>query len=131
MQGIGLISRYKWIPLVITSVLFGLLHIMNPEIKEFGLLATLPYYIGFGFFMGIIVIMDDGLEIPLGIHAAVNIYGTAFVTFSGSTMQTPALFRMKEYDPAIMNILSVVIAVVFLAIAAKKYKWASWKKILK
>jgi membrane protease YdiL (CAAX protease family) len=129
MQGIGLISRYKWIPLVITSVLFGLLHIMNPEIKEFGLLATLPYYIGFGLFMGIVVIMDDGLEIPLGIHAAVNIYGTAFVTFSGSTMQTPALFRMKEYDPAIMNILSVFIAFVFLAIAAKKYKWAAWKKI--
>jgi membrane protease YdiL (CAAX protease family) len=129
MQGIGLISRYKWIPLVITSLLFGLLHIMNPEIKEFGLLATLPYYVGFGLFMGIIVIMDDGLEIPLGIHAAVNIYGTAFVTFSGSTMQTPALFRMKEYDPAIMNTLSLIIAVVFLLIAAKKYKWKSLNKI--
>jgi membrane protease YdiL (CAAX protease family) len=131
MQGIGLMSRYKWIPLVITSVIFGLMHLMNPEIKEFGLLATLPYYIGFGLFMGIIVIMDDGLEIPLGIHAAVNIYGTAFVTFSGSTMQTPALIKMKKYDPVIMNIMFAVIAIVFLVIAAKKYKWTSWKKILR
>jgi membrane protease YdiL (CAAX protease family) len=129
MQGIGLIARYKWIPLGITSVIFGLMHLMNPEIKQFGLLATLPYYIGFGLFMGIIVIMDDGLEIPLGIHAIINIYGTAFVTFSGSTMQTPALFRMKEYDPVVMNILFIVIAVIFIVIASKKYKWAAWDKL--
>ena len=85
MQGIGLIAKYKWIPLVITSVVFGLLHLMNPEIKEFGLLTTVPYYIGFGLFMGIITVMDDGLEIPLGIHAIINIYGATLVTFHGST----------------------------------------------
>ena len=129
MQGIGLIARYKWIPLVITSVIFGLLHLMNPEIKEFGLWVTLPYYTGFGLFMGIITVMDDGLEIPLGIHAIVNIYGTAFVTFGGSTMQTPAVFRMKEYYPVLMLILFVIMSVVFLIVTSKKYRWGKWNRL--
>ena len=129
MQGIGLIARYKWIPMVITSVAFGLMHLMNPEIKEFGIWATIPYYTGFGLLMGIITIMDDGIEIPLGIHAIVNIYGTTLVTFQGSTMQTPALFRMKEYDTVLMLILFVLISIAFLVIAARKYKWIKWSKL--
>jgi len=129
MQGIGLIARYKWIPLVITSVVFGLMHLMNPEIKEFGIWLTIPYYMGFGLLMGIITIMDDGIEIPLGIHAIVNIYGSILVTFHGSTMQTPALFRMKVYDPVLMSILFVFISIAFLIIIAKKYKWTEWGKI--
>ncbi len=129
MQGIGLIAKYKWIPLVVTSVLFGLMHMMNPEIKEFGIWITIPYYTGFGLLMGIITIMDDGIEIPLGIHAIVNIYGSTLVTFPGSTMQTPALFRMKVYDPVLMSVLFVFISIVFLIIAAKKYRWSRWVKI--
>jgi membrane protease YdiL (CAAX protease family) len=129
MQGIGLIAKYKWIPLVITSVVFGLLHFTNPEIKEFGLWATIPYYTGFGLLMGIITIMDDGIEIPLGIHAIVNIYGSTLFTFQGSTMQTPALFRMKEYDPVLMSVLFVIISIIFLVIVAKKYKWSRWGKL--
>lgn len=129
MQGIGLITKYKWIPLVITSVVFGLLHLMNPEIKEFGLLTTVPYYIGFGLFLGIITVMDDGLEIPLGIHAVVNIYGSILVTFHGSTMQTPAVFRMKEYHAGLMLFLFVILAIIFIFIIASKYKWAGWHKL--
>jgi membrane protease YdiL (CAAX protease family) len=129
MQGIGLIAGYKWIPLVITSVVFGLMHLMNPEIKEFGIWLTIPYYIGFGLLMGIITIMDDGIEIPLGIHAIVNIYGSVLVTFPGSTMQTPALFMMKEYDPVLMSVLFVIISIIFLLIAAKKYKFTCWGKL--
>ncbi len=123
MQGIGLLTKYKWIPLIITSVIFGLLHFMNPEVREFGFWITYPYYFGFGLFMGIILILDDGLEIPLGIHAIVNIYGATLVTFPSSTMQTPAVFKMKIYDPELMLILFVVIAIAFMFIAARKYKW--------
>lgn len=129
MQGIGLIAKYKWIPLIITSVVFGLLHLMNPEIKEFGLLTTVPYYIGFGLFMGIITVMDDGLEIPLGIHAIINIYGATLVTFHGSTMQTPTVFRMKEYYPGLMLIVFVILAIIFIFITARKYNWTSWRKL--
>ena len=32
MQGIGIITKYKWIPLLITSLVFGLMHISNQEL---------------------------------------------------------------------------------------------------
>ncbi len=125
MQGIGLLTKYKWIPLVITSVVFGLLHFTNPEVREYGFWITFPYYAGFGLFLGIIAILDNGLEIPLGIHAIINIYGSTLVTFPSSTMQTPALYKMKVHDPEVMLILFIATAVVFMIIATKKYGWAT------
>jgi membrane protease YdiL (CAAX protease family) len=123
LQGIGLLTKYKWIPLLLTSIVFGLLHYTNPEVKEYGFWLTYPYYFGFGLFLGIITILDNGLEIPLGIHAIVNIYGTTLITFPSSTMQTPAVCMMKEYDPLIMMIMFVLVAVIFFIIAEKKYNW--------
>jgi len=49
MQGLGVITRYKWIPLVITSAVFGLLHIANPEVDKLGPIIMV-YYIGTGLF---------------------------------------------------------------------------------
>ena len=36
MQGIGVLAKNKWVPLVITSLVFGLLHIANPEVDKLG-----------------------------------------------------------------------------------------------
>ncbi len=36
MQGIGIISGNRWLPLILTSLAFGLMHYANPEIAKFG-----------------------------------------------------------------------------------------------
>ncbi|HET8803611.1 MAG TPA: type II CAAX endopeptidase family protein, partial [Aequorivita sp.] len=36
MQGIGVLAKNKWLPLIITSVIFGSLHLANPEVDKFG-----------------------------------------------------------------------------------------------
>ncbi len=130
MQGIGMLGGYKWIPLLITSILFGLLHSMNPEIEKFGFWYTMPYYIGFGLFLGAIAIMDKGIEIPMGIHVINNIYGSLFITFSGSALQTPAIMKMKEYNIQWSMVSFLIAAVIFLYIAAKRYNWPAWKKLI-
>ena len=56
MQGIGLLFRNAWAPLILTSVGFGLLHAFNPEVEKLGSLILL-YYIGTGFLFGIITLM--------------------------------------------------------------------------
>src|SRR5450759_4935786 len=48
MQGFTAIFRNRWFPLIMTSVLFGLMHAFNPEVKEFGFLTMMPQYILFG-----------------------------------------------------------------------------------
>jgi len=79
MQGIGLIANNKWVPLIITSTVFGLLHIANPEVEKLGYII-LVYYIGTGFFLGITALMDEGLELSLGFHAANNLFTALLVT---------------------------------------------------
>lgn len=131
MQGIGLIGVYRFVPLLITSSLFGLMHIMNPEIENFGLEIMMAFYISFGLFLGIITLMDDGLEIPLGIHAANNIYATIFVSYSGGALQTAAIFKVTTLDQSVMLAVFVIMAAVFLIIVSRKYHWTNWDKLFK
>ena len=71
MQGLGTLVRNRWFPLIATSVIFGLMHGMNPEIEKLGY-EVMIFYIGTGFFYGITTLMDEGTELALGLHASKN-----------------------------------------------------------
>jgi uncharacterized protein len=129
MQGISLLSNYRAVPLLATACIFGSLHGTNPEVAAFGTVKMMTYYIGTGLFLGMLALMDDGLELPLGIHAANNIYGSLAVTFSGSVLQTPALFRLKEMNVNLMLIGFFGIAIITWWIFAQKYGWKDWSKV--
>ncbi|MCB0571483.1 MAG: CPBP family intramembrane metalloprotease [Phaeodactylibacter sp.] len=129
MQGLGLLFRNRWLPLLLTSVAFGALHIANPEIKQFGLGLMMPYYIGFGLLMGICTLMDEGTELALGLHAATNIYGATVVSFAGSALQTPALFRLGALDTSNILPASLAISLFFLMVAARRYGWHGWGRL--
>ena len=65
MQGIGAWTKSRWFTLILTSVMFGLMHSFNPEIKAYGFWLTMPQYILFGLLFGIITVLDDGIELAL------------------------------------------------------------------
>ncbi len=129
MQGIGLGTHSKVIAMVATSFLFAGLHLMNPEISEFGLSTMVAYYVLVGLFLAVLTVMDDGLELAMGVHTATNLYGSILITFEGSALQTPALIKLDVPNVQIMLLLMVLSATVFLIIASKKYGWADWKKL--
>ncbi|AXT19881.1 CPBP family intramembrane metalloprotease [Flavobacteriaceae bacterium AU392] len=130
MQGIGVIVKNKWIPLIITSAIFGLLHISNPEIDQLGHIL-LVYYIGTGLFLGITVLMDEGLELALGFHAANNLFTALLVTADWTAFQTHSILKdVSEPEAAgIMDTFFPVFVIfpIVLFIFAKKYKWNNWK----
>ena len=74
MPAFSLITKNKWMPLVITSILFSMVHSANPEIDKYGFWTMQFYYIGAGLFLGYITIMDDSLELALGVHAATKYF---------------------------------------------------------
>src|SRR5664280_899513 len=45
MQGFTVLFKNRFFPLIMTSVLFGLMHGMNPEVKAFGFWTMLPQYV--------------------------------------------------------------------------------------
>ena len=99
MQGFALLIRNRFFPLVMTSVLFGLMHAFNPEVKEFGFLTMMPQYVLFGLMFGIITILDDGIEAAIGAHAANNVFLCIMLTNKSSALQTPALYVQHNVYP--------------------------------
>ena len=123
-QGVGALTKNRWWVLIIPSVVFGLLHIANPEVKEYGILIMLPQYILMGAIFGIISILDDGIELALGVHAANNVFLSLFVTHSSSALQTAAVFNVKEVDPVGGLIEITVTGILLIAFFYKKYGWS-------
>ena len=130
MQGIGIAAKNKWVPLVITSLVFGLMHAFNPEIAKLGY-SVLSVYIGLGFFLGIITLMDDGMELALGFHAANNMIIALLVTSDWTALQTNSIFLDVSEPSAIGQIVPIFIILPILTfVFAKKYKWSNWKEKL-
>ncbi|WP_196890329.1 CPBP family intramembrane glutamic endopeptidase [Aureivirga marina] len=131
MQGLGILSKSPFFALIITSVIFGLLHIANPEVDKVGNLIMV-YYIGTGLFFGIVTLMDNGTELALGMHAINNILASVYVTANWTVFQTDALF-VDNAEPSlgIDTFLPVFILYpLLLFIFSKKYGWKNWQKKL-
>ncbi len=128
MQGIGILVRNRWIPLILTSVIFGGLHYFNPEVTKLGDIIMI-HYIGTGFMLGIITLMDEGLELALGFHAANNLITALLVTADWTAFQTHSIFRDISEPSAGWDVFIPVLVMypIFLFILARKYKWTNWK----
>lgn len=131
MQVLGYIFKQRWIPIVISGVLFGLLHIMNPEIEKYGMEIMLLHYCSVGIFLGIIVVMDNRLELALGFHAVNNILSGLLVNFDGAAFKTYALFTTSSVDPYLGYVVWLLSAIVFYIWCHKKYKWKSLSYLTK
>ena len=131
MQGIGLATNSRLIPLIITSVLFGLMHIANPEVEKIGYIIML-YYIGTGFFLGIMTLMDEGLELALGFHAANNLVGALLLTADWTAFQTNSILKDLSEPSAGFDVLTPVFVIfpILLLIFSKVYGWNNWKEKL-
>jgi membrane protease YdiL (CAAX protease family) len=127
MQGFGVLFKNRWMPLLITSILFGLLHIWNPEIDKLGI-HLIWYYIGTGLFLGVITLMDEGIELALGFHAANNLVTALLVTASWTAFQTESLL-IDNSEPSLGMEIIFTLAVIYPLLAlifAKKYQWKNW-----
>ena len=131
MQGIGLATNSRLIPLIITSVLFGLMHIANPEVGKIGYIIMI-YYIGTGFFLGIMTLMDEGLELALGFHAANNLVGALLLTADWTAFQTNSILKDLSEPSAGFDVLTPVFVIfpILLLIFSKVYGWNNWREKL-
>lgn len=131
MQGIGLVAKNRWVPLIITSIVFGGLHVFNPEVEKMGYIVMI-YYIGTGLFLGIITLMDEGMELALGFHAGTNLTIALLVTSDWTVLQTNSILKdLTDPSAGIETALPVfIIYPILLAIMAKRYQWTNWNEKL-
>lgn len=127
-QALGHSFKKGWIAVFVTGLAFGLMHGANPEVETLGY-SVMIYYIGTGFFLGIIALMDDGLELSMGYHAINNIFAALMLTNDWQAFQTDAVFIDHSAPSfgwdAILTIF--LLQPMLLFIFSKLYKWKDWK----
>lgn len=110
LQTFAYFFKYPWIAIVLTSIIFGLLHAgTHSEIE------VISYFIIIGLGLCIIVIVTNGLEVVLGMHAVQNLF-SLIVTDSNSE---PAIFVSNAPDGGILGWL--IAPIVFLIIVILLY----------
>jgi len=129
MQGFAVLIRNRWFPLLMTSVLFGLMHCINPEIKEYGFLTMMAQYILFGLVFGITTILDDGIEVAMGAHTANNIFLCIFVTNNSSALQSAAFYEQKTYYPWTEFWGVLFASAIFVIILKIIFKWNNFSRL--
>ncbi|MBL6591186.1 MAG: CPBP family intramembrane metalloprotease [Flavobacteriaceae bacterium] len=126
LQGFGIAFKSRAAAFIIPSIIFGFLHILNPEIDKLGY-GFLVAYILMGMTWGIFTLMDDGNELAIGAHYANNLVVFLFLTADWHAVQTNAVFISLE-EP---NLLSMIIPMfiyypILIFYFSKKYNWTNW-----
>ncbi len=122
-QGVAVWTKNRWVTLVVISTVFGLMHAANPEIKEYGFALMMPQYIIMGLMLGLISILDDGIELAIGVHFVNNAFAALFVTHSSSAFQTDAVYEVMEIDPVESLNLLLILSVIAFFMFWRIYKW--------
>lgn len=122
MQGFYLLSKNKIVPILLTTLIFGLMHTANPELQyDFKLILA---YIFLSFMWTLITVLDDGLELPIGIHTGNNIFVALVMSTSDGAMKTQSIFRTDV--SSLTHIFPLVLPLLVLftfGILFLKYKW--------
>jgi len=90
------------------------------------------YYIGTGLLLGIMTLMDEGMELALGFHAANNLISALLITSDWTAFQTDSILKDKSTPSAGFEIILPVFIIfpLILLIFSKKYNWSNWKEKL-
>jgi uncharacterized protein len=129
MQGFTVLVNNRVFPLIITSILFVLMHGMNPEVKAFGFWTMFPQYFLFGMIFGIMTILDDGIEAAIGAHAANNAFLCIMVTNDAAALQSPALFVQHNVYPWTELCSMLFMGALIIVVMNMIFKWNNFSEI--
>lgn len=126
----GVEQRFGWVPaLIVSSLVFGLLHLMNPAAS---LWSALAITVEAGLVFGALFLLTRNLWIAIGLHAGWNLTESLFgvpvsgeephgfldVTPTGSALVSGGAFGLEA--SIVPVVLGVVAATVLLVIANRR-----------
>ena len=130
LQGISLISKSKIFLILSTSAIFTVVHLANPEPWEYGVYTYATTIFMLGTFMGLITLLDGGLELAIGFHTMNNLWSFLIVGLETSVISTPALFILSiEKLELIPTVIPGIIQFMLLTgIFGWRYGWFARSK---
>ena len=115
MQGFGLLSKKPIIPLLTTSIIFGLVHVANGTNMTISIFPVIEASI-IGLMLGIITLGEDGIETAMGIHILNNIYAALIVSTEGSVLGDVPSVLSASYDPYSSILWTIILSVIAIMI---------------
>jgi membrane protease YdiL (CAAX protease family) len=118
MQGLGLRIRGIIILPLVSGVIFGMLHLANPEmsVPSGAWMLGVSYFL-VGFFAAAITLLDGGLELALGLHVANNLYTALVANTTVSALASESIFKVNEIDP-LFGLISLIIGMAIFYLLA-------------
>lgn len=115
MQGFQLLSKKPIVPLIATSIVFGVMHSLNGTDMTFNAFIVLDTII-IGLMLGIITLGENSIETAVGIHIMNNLYAALIVNDPEAGLgNLPSIF-VTSSDPSGTLITTVIIAVIVITI---------------
>jgi membrane protease YdiL (CAAX protease family) len=116
MQGISLIFKKPIIPLLFTSILFGLVHFFNGSNPDQSLSIVVSTFL-IGLMLGIIALADNGLETAMGVHIVNNLFVALIFNSADSGLPgLPSIITAPASNP-FTGIPFLILAVVLMLLA--------------
>jgi membrane protease YdiL (CAAX protease family) len=126
-QGARVIKQV-WALVLGSTILFALMHIFNPEVRQYGFAVVMPFYISLGAICCVITIMDNRNELAIGLHTINNIF--ALLLLGNDSSAIPPSRILLAHNPSPMSLFDSLYFIfggaVFVYIMSRKYKWGSW-----
>lgn len=115
MQGVGLLSKKPIIPILVTSLLFGLGHVMNGTGMTLSVFPFIETVI-IGVALGIITLGEGSIETAIGIHVINNLYAVLVVSTPDGIFGNLPSIMMTSSSPGIDILTTTAAAVIAVLI---------------
>ncbi len=116
MQGFGLLTKKPIIPVLVTSLIFGLGHVMNGPNMTMNVFQLIETFI-IGIMLGAVILGEDGIETAIGIHVINNLYAVLIVSTSGGIFgNLPSILTTSSnpYSDLAVIVTAAVIAIIVI-----------------
>ncbi len=115
IQGFSLVFKRAIIPLIITSILFGVIHASSLSNLNQTLLVIVSTST-MGLLYGIVTLADNGIELAAGAHIANNLLMAIILNPGDTTLSNlPSLF-VSSQETVVDLILFIIAAILFVVI---------------
>jgi CAAX protease family protein len=119
LQWFGLRARNPAILAVLTAVIFTLPHLGNPEVGAANPVLIVASYFATGILFALTTLVDNGLELALGAHAANNLFSGLIANYAVSALETDSVFVIREIDAVFSDVQFLVMAGIFWLVVFK------------
>lgn len=116
---------------ILQSLVFVAMHLLNPEFENYEFIYTILTYLLTALLFGFIALYDNGIELPIGLHAAMNVYAFAFVSYPHSALPSDTFISIKQLNIQEAFFVNLFFSVVIIFLFKWLYNWSNLKDKLR